>query len=89
MTPGERCKPCKRAYNRAYYERNAERERRKARERHHADPEAARERNRTVDHIKPLARGGKHEIENLAPACLPCNCSKGTKLLSEWSGRAA
>lgn len=42
----------------------------------------------TIDHVVPLSRGGKHEAENLAPACLPCNCSKNNKLLSEWNGRA-
>lgn len=41
----------------------------------------------TIDHIVPLSRGGRHEVENLAPACLPCNCSKGARLLSEWAGR--
>jgi 5-methylcytosine-specific restriction endonuclease McrA len=37
-----------------------------------------------IDHITPLSRGGKHTPENLAPACRPCNRSKGAKLLSEW-----
>lgn len=38
----------------------------------------------TVDHVRPLARGG-WEIEwNLAPACKACNYSKGDKLLTEW-----
>lgn len=41
----------------------------------------------TIDHIVPLSRGGKHEASNLAPACLPCNASKGSKLTSEWRGR--
>jgi 5-methylcytosine-specific restriction endonuclease McrA len=37
-----------------------------------------------VDHVVPLARDG-HEAEyNLAPACDPCNWSKGSKLLAEW-----
>ena len=43
----------------------------------------------TIDHVVPLSRGGKHEADNLAPACLPCNCSKGNKLLSEWAGRTS
>ncbi len=38
----------------------------------------------TIDHIIPIARGGKHEPENLAVACKPCNSSKGKKLLQEW-----
>ena len=45
--------------------------------------------NITVDHVIPLSKGGKHEANNLAPACLPCNSSKNDRLLSEWSGRAA
>lgn len=30
----------------------------------------------TVDHVIPLARGGRHEIKNLVPACKPCNSAK-------------
>jgi 5-methylcytosine-specific restriction endonuclease McrA len=41
----------------------------------------------SIDHIEPLSRGGKHEADNLAPACLPCNCSKNNQLPSEWDGR--
>jgi hypothetical protein len=38
----------------------------------------------TVDHVRPLSRGG-HEAEyNLAPACSTCNRSKNAKLLIEW-----
>jgi 5-methylcytosine-specific restriction endonuclease McrA len=38
----------------------------------------------TVDHIRPLARGG-HEAEyNLVPACGPCNYSKHDRLLADW-----
>ena len=40
------------------------------------------------DHIIPRSRGGSDDPENLTPACRPCNMSKGTKLLSEWEGRA-
>lgn len=36
------------------------------------------------DHVVPVARGGAHDLSNLATACLPCNRDKGTKLLSEW-----
>lgn len=38
----------------------------------------------TQDHIIPIARGGRHAIGNLLPACMPCNSSKGSKLLIEW-----
>jgi 5-methylcytosine-specific restriction endonuclease McrA len=37
-----------------------------------------------IDHVVPLARGGRHEIANILPACRACNASKGTKLLDEW-----
>ncbi len=41
------------------------------------------------DHVIPLSRGGVSALENLATACVPCNRSKGAKLLSEWlPGRA-
>jgi 5-methylcytosine-specific restriction endonuclease McrA len=36
------------------------------------------------DHVVPLVRGGSHTLDNLVPACGPCNRSKGDKLLSEW-----
>jgi 5-methylcytosine-specific restriction endonuclease McrA len=29
-----------------------------------------------ADHFVPLARGGKHCVDNLVPACAPCNLSK-------------
>jgi 5-methylcytosine-specific restriction endonuclease McrA len=35
----------------------------------------------TIDHVIPLSRGGAHAVHNLAGACLPCNASKGSKLL--------
>lgn len=37
-----------------------------------------------VDHVIPLSRGGSNEIENLAPACEPCNLYKGSMLVEEW-----
>lgn len=40
-----------------------------------------------VDHQTPLSRGGSHDPSNLVACCLPCNSSKGDKLLSEWEGR--
>ena len=33
----------------------------------------------TIDHVVSLRKGGKHEFENMVPACYSCNCSKGTK----------
>lgn len=38
-----------------------------------------------LDHVVPLSRGGAHDIENAVGACKRCNCSKGARLLSEWS----
>lgn len=38
----------------------------------------------TIDHATPLARGGKHEIENLLPACRECNFEKKTKTREEY-----
>lgn len=38
----------------------------------------------TVDHVVPLARGGREHPDNLVPACGPCNFSKSGRLLTEW-----
>jgi len=36
-----------------------------------------------VDHIIPLARGGRHVASNLCLACRSCNSKKGAKILGE------
>lgn len=36
-----------------------------------------------VDHINPVANGGKSSIDNLITACEPCNLGKGARTLSE------
>lgn len=36
----------------------------------------------TVDHVKPLSKGGSHLLANLRPACKPCNSSKHAR----WFG---
>lgn len=41
----------------------------------------------TLDHVIPIARGGWNAPDNVLPACMTCNASKGTKLLSEWTPR--
>ncbi|RLC20914.1 MAG: HNH endonuclease [Deltaproteobacteria bacterium] len=38
----------------------------------------------TMDHIIPLARGGKSEKFNLVPCCKECNTKKKQLLPSEW-----
>lgn len=38
----------------------------------------------TCDHIRPLARGGNNDLDNLTTACRSCNSSKGDKLVEEW-----
>lgn len=38
----------------------------------------------TADHFVPLARGGKHSISNMVPACLSCNSSKRASDPFEW-----
>lgn len=35
--------------------------------------------NYHVDHYVPLAKGGKHEIDNLVISCAPCNLRKNMK----------
>lgn len=36
-----------------------------------------------VDHIKPVALGGRHEIDNLVTSCAPCNQGKAARSLSD------
>jgi len=38
----------------------------------------------TMDHLIPLARGGKSTKGNLVPACKDCNIRKKTLLPLEW-----
>jgi 5-methylcytosine-specific restriction protein A len=41
-------------------------------------------RDLTMDHIVPLARGGKSTKENLVACCKECNNKKKTLLPIEW-----
>lgn len=33
----------------------------------------------SIDHVKPLAKGGAHMLANLRPACASCNARKGAR----------
>lgn len=37
-----------------------------------------------LDHVIPIARGGRHSIGNLVPACSRCNGSKHAQFVMEW-----
>ena len=37
-----------------------------------------------ADHIRPLSRGGRDALVNLAPCCQRCNTAKGTMELLEF-----
>jgi len=39
------------------------------------------------DHVIPIARGGKHCLANLRPACAPCNLKKSSMPHAEWLAR--
>ncbi|MBU0479736.1 MAG: HNH endonuclease [Proteobacteria bacterium] len=38
----------------------------------------------TMDHVIPLARGGRSEKNNLVPCCKECNSKKKSALPQEW-----
>jgi 5-methylcytosine-specific restriction endonuclease McrA len=37
---------------------------------------------KSLDHVTPLARGGRHSLSNLTVCCLKCNVSKGAKTVA-------
>jgi len=39
-----------------------------------------------VDHSVPLSRGGTDHLNNLVPACIECNRSKGDSTTREFEG---
>ena len=41
-------------------------------------------KNRTIDHIKPLNKGGEHEVWNCVPMFANYNFSKNAKDMLEW-----
>jgi 5-methylcytosine-specific restriction endonuclease McrA len=38
----------------------------------------------SIDHVRPLSRGGLETEGNLVPACAHCNSTKHARLLTEW-----
>lgn len=42
------------------------------------------EKNISADHKIPLSRGGTNTIENIVPACRPCNSKKNTRTFDEF-----
>lgn len=47
------------------------------------DTKTWHERQATVDHIVPLARGGDHKYTNVQAACMMCNSKKGDKAVGQ------
>ena len=41
-------------------------------------------KNITMDHLVPIARGGRSTKDNLVPACKDCNNKKKSMLPLEW-----
>ncbi len=41
-------------------------------------------KNLTMDHVIPLARGGRSTKDNLVPSCKECNNKKKSSLPVEW-----
>lgn len=49
-----------------------------------AEREAGKRKLLSVDHIKPIARGGSAAVENLACCCKQCNSEKADRTPEEW-----
>jgi 5-methylcytosine-specific restriction endonuclease McrA len=41
-------------------------------------------RKLVIEHVRPVSRGGRTDVDNIVPACAACNSAKGTKLPEEW-----
>lgn len=39
------------------------------------------------EHFIPLSKGGEYTVNNIIPACVSCNCSKGNRDFFEWYPR--
>jgi 5-methylcytosine-specific restriction endonuclease McrA len=40
--------------------------------------------NLIIEHMTPISWKGGHTKENIVPACVPCNCSKGDRDVETW-----
>jgi 5-methylcytosine-specific restriction endonuclease McrA len=47
----------------------------------------ATERPVQRDCVLPISRGGRYTLDNVAPACGPCNASKGNDEVTSWMRR--
>lgn len=52
-------------------------------------PTEWRSTDATLDHLRPLSRGGVHGTRNVVIACAKCNFSKGASSLARWLKRIA
>ncbi|WP_349257835.1 HNH endonuclease [Iamia sp.] len=43
----------------------------------------------SIDHVKPLSKGGAHMLSNLRPSCRSCNSRKGARWPFATSHRRA
>jgi 5-methylcytosine-specific restriction endonuclease McrA len=41
-------------------------------------------RQKTLDHVMPVSRGGVHGVQNVVIACRRCNVRKGARTPEEW-----
>jgi 5-methylcytosine-specific restriction endonuclease McrA len=41
----------------------------------------------TMDHVIPVSKGGHHTLDNVVPACRPCNSSKSARDMEDWLDR--
>lgn len=41
-----------------------------------------------IEHVIPIARGGRTALENIVPSCHGCNVSKRRQLVAEWQSPA-
>ena len=56
----------------------------KAYEQNYSSEVLSEKGQRSIDHIKPLVKGGEHEVWNTVPMYRPYNSSKRDKDMEEW-----